>query len=50
MGNKYLRDKPYHMAKKIVLHLPLIVDPSGIISSSVKIDEGTFIRKGCIIN
>lgn len=50
MGGSNLRDRLYHMVKKAGFNLPVITDPSAIISDNVEIGEGTFIGKGCIVN
>ncbi len=50
MGSSGLRDKLYYMVKETGFKLPVIKDPSAIISNSAKIGEGTFIGKGCIVN
>lgn len=50
MGRSNLRDKLYHMVKKTGFKLPVIKDPSAIVSNSSEIGEGTFIGKGCIVN
>ncbi|MCI9077636.1 MAG: acetyltransferase [Lachnospiraceae bacterium] len=50
MGKNDLRDKLYYMLKKTGFNMPVITDPSAIISSSAEIGEGTFIGKGCVLN
>lgn len=50
LGKGNLRNELYNYVKKIGYKIPIIIDPSSIISSSVTIDEGTFVGKGVIIN
>ena len=50
MGNGNLRERLYEKIKMIGFSLPIIVDPSAIISDSVTLGEGTFVGKGVIIN
>ena len=50
MGKSSLRRKLYQQLKRIGYVLPIICDPSAIVSSKVQIGEGTFIGKGAIIN
>lgn len=50
MGKGDLRARLYKLVKKIGFFLPVIADPSAIISENVSIGEGTFIGKGAIVN
>lgn len=50
LGKSDLREKLYERLKKIGFCLPIICDPSAIVSEHVEIGEGTFIGKGVIIN
>lgn len=50
LGKGCLREKLYEKLKKIGFALPIICDPSAIISRKTRIGEGTFIGKGVIIN
>lgn len=50
LGKGYLREQLYRFVKDIGFELPVIIDPSSIVSDSVIIGEGTFIGKGTIIN
>lgn len=50
MGIGRVRDAIYSMVKEIGFHLPVIADPTAIISRDVSIGEGTFIGKNVIIN
>ena len=50
LGKSDLREKLYERLKKIGFELPVICDPSAIVSDHVKIGEGTAIGKGAIIN
>ncbi len=50
MGKGNLRENLYQKLKKLDFILPIIIDPSAIISTSAKVKEGTFIGKGAIIN
>ena len=40
----------YEMVKKYGIVLPVIVDPSAVVSTEVVIGEGTYIGKGAIVN
>lgn len=50
LGKSDLREKLYEHLKKIGFCLPIIRDPSAIVSEHVEIGEGTAIGKGAIIN
>lgn len=50
LGKGCIREKIFENLKEIGYTLPVIKDPSAIISSSAKIGEGTFIGKGAIVN
>lgn len=50
IGNPTLRIKLYNLAKKLEFKMPIIKDSSSIVSTNVRIEEGTFIGKGTIIN
>lgn len=50
LGKGNLRRNLYERLKKIGYSLPVICDPSAIVSSKAKIEEGTFIGKSSIIN
>lgn len=50
LGKGAVREELYYQLKRIGFHLPVISDPSAIISQSVRIGEGTFVGKGVIIN
>ncbi len=50
IGIDQVRHKLYNLVKEIGFQLPIIIDPSAIISKNVKIAEGTFIGKGAVIN
>ncbi len=50
LGKGNLRRKLYMRLKEIGYSLPVICDPSAIVSSKAKIKEGTIIGKGSIIN
>lgn len=50
LGKSDVREKLYEKLKRIGYQLPVICDPSAIISEQVKIGEGSFIGKGVIIN
>ncbi|MEY8509748.1 acetyltransferase [Lachnospiraceae bacterium 42-17] len=49
-GASNIRTLLYEKLKNIGYKLPVIIDPSAIIASDVKIGEGSFIGKGCIVN
>lgn len=50
IGKSDLREKLYERLKRIGFCLPIIRDPSAIVSEHVEIGEGTAIGKGAIIN
>lgn len=50
LGKSDLREKLYKHIKLIGFFLPIIRDPSAMISKRAEIAEGTFIGKGVIIN
>lgn len=50
LGKSDLREKLYGRLKEIGFCLPVIRDPSAIVSGHAEIGEGTFIGKGAIIN
>lgn len=50
LGKGNIREKLYKLVKNIGFNLPIIVDPSAIVSKSATIGEGTFIGKSAIIN
>lgn len=50
LGKGDLRQRLYRRLKEIGYDLPVIIDPSAIISSSAVIEEGTFVGKGAIVN
>ena len=50
LGKGNVRQKMYKYLKDIGYMLPIIKDPSAIISDDVQIGEGTFVGKNAIIN
>lgn len=50
MGKGDLRHRLYKKIKEIGYVIPTIIDISAQIAEDVKIDEGCFVGKGCIIN
>lgn len=50
LGKGTLREEIYQKLKKIGYKLPVISDPSAIISDTAVLEEGTFVGKGAIIN
>lgn len=50
MGVDTIRHKLYQKLKSIGFKLPVIVDPSAIISNNSIIGEGTFIGKNVVVN
>lgn len=50
MGKSVLREKLYKQLKYIGYSLPVIVDPSAVISEAAQIEEGTFIGKNAVVN
>lgn len=50
LGKSDLRERLYVKLKNIGFHMPIVCDPSAIVSKHIKIEEGSFIGKGAIIN
>ena len=50
LGKGTLRRKLYEKLKEIGYQLPIICDPSAVLSKKAEIEEGTFIGKNVIIN
>lgn len=50
MGKGTIRQQLYRKLKDIGFNLPIIIDPSAVVSSSAVIDEGSFIGKGTVVN
>lgn len=50
LGKGTLRRKLYEKLKEIGYLLPIVCDPSAVLSKNVEIEEGTFIGKGAIVN
>lgn len=50
VGKGDTRDNLYSMLKDIGFELPVIVDPSAIVSETALIEEGSSIGKGTIVN
>lgn len=50
MGKGTVRQSLYSKLKQIGYKLPVIIDPSAIVSASAIIGEGVFVGKGAIIN
>lgn len=50
MGKGTIRQQLYRKLKDIGFDLPVIIDPSAVVSSSAIIDEGSFIGKCAVIN
>lgn len=50
VGNVAPRMKLYQLLKSIGFSIPIITDPTAIVSSWAKIEEGTYIGKGSIVN
>lgn len=50
LGKSDLREKLYERLKEIGFCLPVIRDPSAVVSEHIEIGEGTAIGKGAIIN
>ena len=50
MGKGTLRERLYESLRAIGYELPVIADPSAVISDHVQIGEGTFIGKGAVVN
>ena len=50
IGKTLIREKLYIKLKEIGFHLPIIVDPSAIVSTRAKIEEGVYIGKRAVVN
>jgi sugar O-acyltransferase (sialic acid O-acetyltransferase NeuD family) len=50
MGSGSIRNTIYDTLKRIGFGLPVIIDPSAIVSESAILGEGTFIGKSAIVN
>lgn len=50
LGMGRIREKLYFGLKKIGFNLPVIIDPSAIVASTARIEEGAFVGKGAIVN
>lgn len=50
LGKSHVRERLWEKLKKIGFQLPIICDPSAVLSKTVWIGEGSFIGKGAIIN
>ena len=50
MGRGNVRQQLYSKLKEIGFELPIIVDPSAVVSATALIGEGTFVGKGAIVN
>lgn len=50
LGKGNLREKLYQKLKKIGYNLPVILDPSAIVSDMAVLGEGSFVGKGAIVD
>lgn len=50
LGKGNVRERLFHFLKEIGFRLPVIADPSAILSENAEIGEGTFVGKGAIVN
>ncbi len=50
LGKGCVREKIFEKLKGIGFTLPVVKDPSAVVSSSARIGEGTFIGKGAVVN
>lgn len=50
LGKGNLREKLYGRIKEIGYNLPVIVDPSSVVSESAELGEGTFVGKYAVVN
>lgn len=50
LGIGDIREKIYLKLKKLGFNLPVIIDPSAVVSRTARIEEGVFIGKGAIVN
>jgi len=50
LGKGNIREKLYARLKKIGYNLPVIMDPSSVISESAELEEGAFIGKCAVVN
>lgn len=45
-----IRERLFQVLKKIGYRLPIIIDPSAVVSESAKIEEGSFVGKMAVVN
>ena len=50
IGDTSTRRRLFHMIKKTGYNIPVVIDPSAIVSDDSVLEEGVFIGKGAIIN
>lgn len=50
LGKSNIRERLYDQLKSIGYELPVIIDPSAIVSDTAKIGTGTFVGKNAVIN
>lgn len=50
LGKGNIRCKVYKLLKQIGFCLPVIIDPSSVVSNNTMIGEGTFVGKSAIVN
>lgn len=50
LGKGHLRNELTKKLKRIGFFLPIIIDPTAIVSESVKVGEGTFVGKRAVVN
>ena len=50
IGNTKVREELYHKLKEIGFKLPVIIDPSAVVSSKALISEGVFVGKRAVVN
>lgn len=50
MGRSDVRERIWTTLKQIGFRLPIVCDPSAVLSQSAQIGEGTFIGKGAVLN
>lgn len=50
LGEGSIRDRLYHRVKRAGLRLPVIIDPSAVVSDAAEVGEGVFIGKKAVVN
>lgn len=50
LGESTVRDRLYQRAKQAGFRLPVIIDPSAVVSEAAEVGEGAFIGKKAVVN